>query len=236
MKSALTNENKIRSGMEAALDVEQCRDAVCSACPGTVWGKKSICRVHNLSIGQIDSCPEWLSHSVRTQVASQAADKEQDLEPIMQYVQQVDTELRDFSWTVREIRRLEEVLEKAAMEIGPLNIRLVAQYGIEAALPKGKGAKVGELSLSEMQYERTAKRLVELKQRVEAFTQATDKIMEERERTVLDCLMTGERMNDIARHIGVSRQRLHEIRQTVIRKLTLDIYRQYLELEDGERE
>ena len=225
--------DKITSGKraEVAIEPEQCRDTVCSQCPGTVWGKKSICRVHNLSIGQIDSCPEWLTHSVKASVVSKAAAEEQDLEPIMQYVQKIDTELKDFSWTVREIQRLEEVLAKAAVEIGPLNIRLVAQYGIEAALPKGKGAKVGELSLTEMQYERTAKRLVELKQRVEDFTQASDKIMDERERTVLDCLMTGDRMNDIAKHIGVSRQRLHEIRQTIIRKLTLDIYKQFLESE-----
>lgn len=231
MKNATQDNHMIRNESETVLSSEQCRDLVCSSCPGTVWGKKSICRVHNLSIGQIDSCPEWLTHSLKASVVNKAAVEEQDLEPIMQYVQKVDTELRDFSWTVREIQRLEDVLAKAAVEIGPLNIRLVAQYGIEAALPKGKGAKVGELTLSEMQYERTAKRLVELKQRVEDFTQASDKFMDERERTVLDCLMTGDRMNDIAKHIGVSRQRLHEIRQTIIRKLTLDIYKQFLESE-----
>ncbi|MDX8366789.1 hypothetical protein [Cytobacillus sp. IB215665] len=34
-------------------------DRICVNCPGSLWGAKSICRIHNKSIGNITSCEQW---------------------------------------------------------------------------------------------------------------------------------------------------------------------------------
>ncbi|BAU28543.1 hypothetical protein DFP93_105225 [Aneurinibacillus soli] len=32
---------------------------VCSKCPGTQWGKRAKCRIHDMHIGQVVSCQQW---------------------------------------------------------------------------------------------------------------------------------------------------------------------------------
>jgi hypothetical protein len=213
--------------------IQQCRDQVCAVCPGTLWGQKSICRVHNKSIGQIEECPEWRaalerdsSHKTAVKHPRDGRNGDNEDDPMQPYLQKVDGEIRDFSWTLREVKRLEEHLEQAAGDIGWNGSPLVAKYGLEASLPGASGRKIGEMTLAEKQTERAIRRLTELKEKVSVLTAAAERIADEREKTILDCLMAGQRVNDISRHVGISRQRLNEIRHCIVRKLAYDIYRE----------
>jgi len=204
---------------------ERFRESVCVRCPGTMWGEKSICRVHNASIGRIEQCPEWETAAAGERTADTEMDKRSDAPSVDEETElKVYGELRDYSWSMREIRRLEESLAKMAGETGWIDPALVARYGIEAALPKAKGRKVGEPTPADRQLERTVQRLTVLKARTTALAAAAERLEDERERTLVDCLMAGERMNDISRHIGVSRQRLNEIRHSAVRKLAAMLY------------
>lgn len=53
---------------------------------------------------------------------------------------------------------------------------------------------------------------------------AYEGIKDERERTVLECMLDGVKMYEIAQHVGVSRQTLNEIKRNLITKMAWEIY------------
>jgi FixJ family two-component response regulator len=84
-------------------------------------------------------------------------------------------------------------------------------------MPKAQGTKPTiALSISEDKFERQFKRKENLEEKVRKIEQALEQIEDERERTVLECIMDGERMNIIAKHVGVSRTRLNEIKRAIV--------------------
>lgn len=203
-------------------EIIKCRETICVNCPGTLWGKKSICRVHDKSIGLIDECDEWKRDSVPLQEIEQM--ELFDLEPVMEVIQRVEQELKDYNWMVREISRLERRLDDAIQSTPSFSGRLVAQYGIEAAMPKPQGKALASLTMEEKQFDRMVKRLEKLKFQSSTIDKAAESITGQKERTILECILDGVKMNETAYHVGVSRQRLNEIKHEVIRKMTWLMY------------
>lgn len=190
-------------------------ESVCINCPGSLWGEKSICRIHKKSIGEISSCEEWTKHAPNLSIKNGQVSFS-DLEPALEIVQKTEEDLRSYHWMIKEIARLKKELDKAIKYIGP-NSPLVALYGDEAGLPKARGAKpTAILSISEEKYERQFKRWQSLEEKVRKINRVVAIIEEEKERTVLECILDGERMNIIARHVGVSRTRLNEIKRKIV--------------------
>lgn len=201
-------------------DLQYYRENICSDCPGTLWGEKSICRIHNKSIGQIDYCQEW-QQDPSIENNSQLALF--DLEPAIEIVQRVEEELKDYHWMVKEIERLEDYLNK--VQYVPYNSnRLVAGYGIEASMPKPQGKKPASLSISEELFDKKYKRLEKLRGKVLKINTALYNITDEKERTVLECILDGMQMKAIAIHVGISRTRLNEIKRILVKKLAWEIY------------
>jgi DNA-binding NarL/FixJ family response regulator len=66
--------------------------------------------------------------------------------------------------------------------------------------------------------------LKQLEATVARIDAAAERLVDDRQRTILECIMEGERMNRIAQHIGVSRQRLHELKLELVRRLAEDIF------------
>lgn len=196
---------------------------VCVNCPGSLWGEKSICRIHNKSIGEITSCEQW----TRETSIPFKIDKDQlfftDLEPAIEIVQKTEEELRSYHWMVKEIERLQDYLDKTIQSFGP-HSRLVTLYGLEATLPKGKGLNLSKMSIAEERFERQWQRLEKLKEKVEKINSAADQIVDEKERTVLECILDGVRMNMVARHVGISRTRLNEIKRLIVKKMAWVLY------------
>ncbi|CEH29406.1 hypothetical protein [Aneurinibacillus migulanus] len=199
-------------------------EEVCAKCPGSQWGKSAMCRIHDMHIGKVQSCPEWEGHQA---IAQEEEHQEQiawiDLEPAMEYIEKTWEDLTGYHWMIKEIERLKRDLDKVTIT-APEGSALVAQYGIEATLPKGKGKKVAYLSVSEERYEKKLQRMKHLEEKVRRIQEAADKITCEKERAVIECILDGERMNFIARHVGISRQYLNEIRRKLIKKMAWELY------------
>ena len=187
---------------------------VCINCPGSLWGEKSICRIHEKSIGEITSCEQWDNAAPSLSVQNgQVAFS--DLEPAIEIVQKTEEDLRSYHWMVREVERLQKELDKALKLFIPES-SLVAQYGIEATLPKAQGTKPSTMSISEEKYDRQFKRIKSLEEKIRKINEFIQNLTDEKERTVLECILDGERMNIIARHVGVSRTRLNEIKRKIV--------------------
>ncbi|BAU28542.1 hypothetical protein DFP93_105226 [Aneurinibacillus soli] len=94
-----------------------------------------------------------------------------------------------------------------------------AQYGIEATLPKAQGinsdpvfrAAKKNLRMWERmkRYERTVKMVEEF---AESYT------LPDKEQIVLEGVMDGEKMMNIAKEIGISRTRAQELKNEVVKK------------------
>ncbi|UFJ42029.1 LuxR C-terminal-related transcriptional regulator [Brevibacillus humidisoli] len=195
-------------------------ESVCANCPGTQWGSRSICSVFGKSVGYIEECEEWKRYPVK-RASARAKDVSvsvtDQLRPALEWVQRTEEELRDYRFMVREIGRIEEYL-------GNVGQGLVSAYGIDGCQPKGKGLTANKTQNEVVHRERKWKRLMKLKETVDRIEQAAEEIADERERTVLDGLMDGEKNNYIARQLGVSRQRYYEIKRSLIGKMAWSMY------------
>lgn len=204
-----------------SMPISELLEDICSNCPGTLWGEKSICRIHNKSIGEITSCEQW----TRKNAIPFHIDDDQlaftDLEPAIEVVQKTEEDLRGYHWLVKEIERLQAYLDNAIRSLGP-GSRLIAQYGDEAGMPRGQGK--ANTSEAEERFERQWRRLEKLKEKVRKINTAAEQITDDQERTVLECILDGERMNVVARHVGVSRQRLYEIKRLIVKKMAWVLY------------
>lgn len=193
--------------------LEQCRENICARCPGSLWGAKSICRVHQRSIGEIEQCPEW--SAVRESAAAYRLRRPGSAIRTEQ-MEQVEQELKDYPWMVREIDRLRLELEQTGAG-------LTGTYGVDGAMPRPKGGYADHVQREAQRREKQRARLRQLEVVVARLDGAAERLEDDRLRTVLACLMDGQRMVQIARHIGVSRQRLHELKLELIRYLAEDV-------------
>jgi hypothetical protein len=188
-----------------------------------MWGEKSICRIHNKSIGEIASCEQWTRKESLSYKVNDGQLSFTDLEPAIEIVQKTEEDLRDYHWIVKEIERLQEYLDKAVRSFGP-GSRLVTKYGLEASLPKGQGLNIEKNSITEERFERQWQRLEKLKEKVKKIDSAAQQIVDEKERTVLECILDGVRMNMVARHVDISRTRLNEIKRLIVKKMAWVLY------------
>jgi hypothetical protein len=201
-------------GNDISMPRSELFENVCINCPGSLWGEKSICRIHNRSIGDVTACEEWTKNSPSLKINNGQV-LFTDLEPALEIVQKTEEDLRSYHWMIKEIERLNNEINKA-IHINSPGSSLVAQYGIEASLPKGKGLILSTMSISEEKYERQLKRVADLEDKVRKINLALEQITDEKEHTVLECILDGERMNIIARHVGISRTRLNEIKRQIV--------------------
>lgn len=195
---------------------------VCENCPATCWGQKSICNVHSLHVGKIESCPEWEKYSQKPSQPAKPSSIDRpisgmDWEALSDMLIRTEEEIKDYAFNLREIERIRASLE----EVGG---GIVAAYGIETALPRGKGSTSDKTHREVARRERNQKRLVKLEESVQRVDRAVESIANERERVVLECIMDGVRMNVIAKHLGISRSHFHEIKRNLIKKMAMAMY------------
>ncbi|PYI52541.1 hypothetical protein [Paenibacillus flagellatus] len=200
-----------------AEDIDLYRDEVCGRCPGSLWGAKSICRIHQLSIGQIEFCQQWeVSQAAPQSPASYRRGSERSSNKT-EHMELVEEDLKDFPWMQREIERLRGLLDH-------VGAGLTGVYGLDGAMPKGKGRHADHVNREAQKREKHRDRLKELEAKVTRIENAAERVRDDRQRTVLECIMEGQRMNAIARHIGVSRQRLYELKHELVRFLADEIF------------
>lgn len=201
-------------------------EAVCEVCPATCWGKKSHCQVHDKHVGKIDSCPEWDKYmrdqEIKGQQKTLSTKKEgfartSEQAPITDFLQKAEEEIRDYNYMQIEIVRIQRFLREAGEG-------MVAQYGLDAGMPKGKGSNGDKTHAEVVRRERKWKRLQNLQDKIERINKAVETIPGEQERLIVEALLDGDKNNLIAKEIGVSRQRYYEIKRSAVMKMAWAMY------------
>ena len=135
-------------------------------------------------------------------------------------LKEIENVISDYHWMSREVDRLYTILWGSAGP-KPFSERLIAQYGIEATLPKGSSIK-SQAELEAM--DRRERKLIEKLQRYEAMTTAVEKdrdlLEEELHRTIYDCMMDGMSYRAIGKHLGISRGKFYREKETILNTLS----------------
>ncbi|USK61320.1 sigma-70 family RNA polymerase sigma factor [Peribacillus asahii] len=133
-------------------------------------------------------------------------------------IEKIETMLRDYPWMKKEVGRLERIIYGYST---PMKSWGVAQYGIEATLPKGSpGKSQAELRDMDIREERQYKRLMQLRERVYALEMAADLLDDEKERVIYDCMLDGMSFREISYHIGVSRNQVKKTKEAILSQLS----------------
>lgn len=198
---------------------------ICIQCPGSQWGDNNFCSIHQMKIFEVNVCPEWEG---KLYIEKSGQLTTHDPVQLMEIIQKTEEDVRDYNWMVREVSRLKREIEQA-IQISGHGSSLTAQYGIEATLPKGQGLKLAAMSISEKQYERKLKHVEKLQEKINKIDRAAEKITDERQQVVLECMLDRVPMNMIAKHVGVSRQTLNDIKRDIITALATEIYKDELQ-------
>ena len=117
--------------------------------------------------------------------------------------------LRDYRWMMNEIKRITEMLNDTEQSLS-------TQYGEEAALPKGKNKYPDTIVFEVNRRLRKDRRMRKLLRKVEYIQQNMHKITDEKQKIVLDCLLDGMNIAEIARHMNVSRKHIHELKNQIV--------------------
>ncbi|MDP4163084.1 MAG: sigma-70 family RNA polymerase sigma factor [Bacillota bacterium] len=121
--------------------------------------------------------------------------------------------IRDYRMMKREIERLQKILFGQSI---PMRSWGVAQYGIEATLPKGSSGKSqAELKNMDIREQKNIKRLEEYQRKVVAIESAGDLLEREIHKIVYDCMLSGMTRHEIAIHLEISRDSVDKLRAEV---------------------
>jgi len=192
---------------------------ICETCPSSQWGDSNFCSTHQKKIIEITSCPEW---NGKLYMEKNGQLTMYDSAKLMDIIQRTEEDVRNYRWMQKEIERIIKDLNDVGIDSS-----LVAQWGVEATLPKGKGLRS---TINEKRLKRQIERLERLQNKIDRIDIAVKKVdVDERQRTVMECMLDGVRMNMIAQHIDVSRSTMDELKRAVITRLATEIYREELE-------
>jgi DNA-binding NarL/FixJ family response regulator len=122
---------------------------------------------------------------------------------------QLEEWIRDYNFLLREISRLERILNKVSFG----GSSLVAQYGMEAAMPKGSRG-ISQAELNEL--DSREKRLFRYTEIVNHLEKAEGMLDNEKYRVVYDCMLEGMSYRSIAKHLGVSRDTIYKMKEEIL--------------------
>ncbi|SDJ76498.1 LuxR C-terminal-related transcriptional regulator [Salimicrobium halophilum] len=121
--------------------------------------------------------------------------------------------LSDYHWMIKEIQRIDKLLNQT-------EFAGVAQYGIEATMPKPQGDIAKDAIGNEVaRRDKKWKRKKQMVDKVEFIQERIERIDQEREKVVLDCLLDGMSISAISNHMGLSRRHINTIRGNIVAKL-----------------
>jgi DNA-binding NarL/FixJ family response regulator len=111
---------------------------------------------------------------------------------------------------VKEIQRLKEELN--VITAG------TAKYGIEATLPKGNGTS-NPIEREAISRERRHKTLKKFEEKVKFIEMNSGCIEDDRELTVLNCLLDGMSIVAISQHMGFSERKVYMLKDEIVKKM-----------------
>src|SRR5690625_5117482 len=126
---------------------------------------------------------------------------------------EIEQALRDYSWMIKEIKRQRELL--GDYEGGNLTAHI-------DDMPKAKGITGDPVADEVVRRDRNNRWLNTLEYKVYYIQKRIPIITDERERAVLECMLDGMSMMAIGKHMGLSRQHIYRIKESILdRKSTL---------------
>lgn len=121
--------------------------------------------------------------------------------------------IRDYRMMKREIDRLQNIIYGRPL---PMRSWGVAQYGIEATMPRGSSGKSdAELRDMDIREQKQIARLREYERRVYAIESASDFLDKEILKVVYDCMLSGLTRRQIAIHLEASVDSVDKLRSDV---------------------
>ena len=124
--------------------------------------------------------------------------------------QEVEQILKDYHWMVREIERIRKYLAGAGE-------RVVVNYE-SLDMPKPQGGVRDPVHAEVARREKQWRRVAKLEEKVMFIQDRIDLITDERERTVLDCMLDGMSFTAIAYHMRLSKTHVNRIKDDLVQK------------------
>lgn len=133
-------------------------------------------------------------------------------------IDEIDKLLRDYQWMRKVVEGLQQKLYGHAP---PMRSWGVAQYGIEATLPKGSpGLSQVELKNLDLREERLHERLSKYESRVYVLETGADYLEDEMHKVIYDCLLDGMSYRSIADLLGITRNQAKEAKKAILNELS----------------
>lgn len=123
--------------------------------------------------------------------------------------------IKDYRWMVKEEQRLSKLTYIAN---GSVETKMVAQYGLEAAMPHANTSikSQTELKLAGKREERNYKRLMRLRNELLILDYVNELLENDLQETVYDWLLEGESLRGIASFIETSKAVVIEVKDRII--------------------
>lgn len=130
----------------------------------------------------------------------------------------IDYLVKNYRFWKKEINRLERVLYGGSSAMGSWG---VAQYGLEAAMPKGSSIRSAEeLKRMDVRERGQIARLEKLRTYVYALEIAYNLIEDEQLTTIYDCLLDGMTYRQIAEHLSASKDYVRLKKQIIFSQIS----------------
>jgi DNA-directed RNA polymerase specialized sigma subunit len=126
--------------------------------------------------------------------------------------EQVSNIIRDYHWMVKEISRINNILKDT-------EFTGTAQYGLEATLPKGNKVHHDKMDFEVDRRIKKSRRVEKMERKIRFIQERFDRLKDEREKVILDCLLDGMNLTDISEHLGMSRKHIHKIKDNIAEQL-----------------
>ncbi len=128
--------------------------------------------------------------------------------------------ITDYRWMKREVSRLEELLGGTS-RYSSAKSEGVAQYGDEAGMPKGSGL-ISKAELDNLDYreQKILIRIKKYKNTIEFVEVGEEYIEEPVQQVIYSCMMEGMSYRTISKHIGMSKDKIRQLRDELITQLS----------------
>ena len=129
---------------------------------------------------------------------------------------QIEQILKDYHWMINSVKVMRENLQEAGG-------KLIAQYGIEAAMPKAQGGSSDPVYTEVVRRSKHFKTIEGYENKIMLIQKHIHVIQDVREKEVLHWILEGKGYSWIARHMGLSHTHIKRLFSSIAKQLVQDV-------------
>lgn len=129
---------------------------------------------------------------------------------------QIEQILKDYHWMINSVKVMRENLQDAGG-------KLIAQYGIEAAMPKAQGGSSDPVYTEVVRRSKHFKTIEGYENKIMLIQKHIHVIQDVREKEVLHWILEGKGYSWIARHMGLSHTHIKRLFSSIAKQLVQDV-------------